>query len=112
MVVKDPAGVPHAYRLNVYNFNFPVSDAAYNDHFYVFYCLELIALSQSLFSIMLFDPVTVTMCFGYLWSVAYDRRRDPCVGPHPRVTAGTRCCRYAVRPNQTSIAAVPDILIV
>lgn len=62
VVIKGPAGVEHKYRLNVYNLNFPFSDTAYNDNFFVFYCLELVVLTNTVYSNLLFDLIIVTMC--------------------------------------------------
>lgn len=62
LVIEGSVGVQYKYRLNLYNLNFLVSDAVYNENFYAFYGLELIVLTNTVYSILLFDMIIVTMC--------------------------------------------------
>jgi len=50
------------YKLNAINLYFFVSDKTYNEHFNIFYCLEIIVLSEFMLSVMLFNLIIVTMC--------------------------------------------------
>jgi len=59
--IKNVDGSWNVYRLNIYNLYFMVSDATYNEHFNIFYCVELVVKLTAVFTFTLFHFIIVTM---------------------------------------------------
>jgi len=81
---RDPRVTAAKYRLNVFNFLYPVSQQFYNDNFTLFYVAECIVMAYNTYVLILYDVVIVSFCIttsvqletvsGAFKSLGYDSR--------------------------------------
>ncbi|VVC28589.1 Olfactory receptor, insect [Cinara cedri] len=52
------------YRINMYNLYLIVTDHTYNEHYNVFYAIEIVVLVSFIYFQVLFDLLLIIICFG------------------------------------------------
>lgn len=64
IILKNPNGVRHSYRLSAFNMFFPVSSETYNNYFIIFHILEVVFGFVYVIFSHIFDTLLISMCFA------------------------------------------------
>lgn len=63
--IKNADNSYNTYRLNMIGLYFPVSSETYNDHFFIFYFIEMIIVNSVIFFYFVTDILLVSLCLAF-----------------------------------------------
>jgi len=65
-LIMIKSGVTNTLNMNIFNLSFPVSLHTYNEYFFLFYGIEIIAAIVTLYLLTLFNAIFISLAFSFI----------------------------------------------